>query len=44
MYVHRSEERLLEAAREDKVDGLEPASILKKAKKERKLQDWEKKA
>ena len=35
-YVHGSEERLL--------DGLEAASILKKAKKKKRLQDWEDKA
>ena len=43
-YVHGSEERLLQAARGDRVDGLETASVLKKAKKEKRLQDWEEKA
>ena len=33
VYVHGSEERQLQAAREDRVDGLEAASVLKKAKK-----------
>ena len=35
MYVHGSEERLLRDVRGDRVDGLEAASVLKKAKKER---------
>ena len=43
MYVHASEERLLQAARGDRVDGLDAASVLKKAKKEKRLQDWEEK-
>ena len=33
VYVHESEERLILAARRDKLDGLEAASVLKKAKK-----------
>ena len=44
VYVHGSEGRLLQAARGDRVDGLEAASVLKKAKKENRLQDWEEKA
>ena len=44
VYFHGSEERLLQAARGDREDGLEPASVLKKAKKEKRLQDWEEKA
>ena len=44
VYVHGSEERLIQATRGDRVDGLETASILKKAKKEKRLQDWEEKA
>ena len=44
VYVHGSEERLLQAARGDREDGLEPASVLKKAKKEKRLQDREEKA
>ena len=43
VYVHGSEERLLQVARGDRVDGLEAASVLKKAKKEKKLQDMEEK-
>ena len=39
VYVHVSEERLLQAVRGDREDGLEAASILKKAKKEKRLQD-----
>ena len=44
VYVHESEERMLEAARGGRVDGLEAASVLKKVEKEKRLQDWEKKA
>ena len=44
MYVYGSEKILLQAARGDRVDGLEAASILKKAKKEKRLKDWEEKA
>ena len=43
MYVLGSEERLIQAARGDRADGLEAASVLKKAKKEKSLQDWRKK-
>ena len=47
VYVHGSEERLIQAARGDKIDGLEAASALKRSKKEledqKKLEDWEKK-
>ena len=39
VYVPESEERLLQAARGDREDGLEAASVLKKAKKEKRLQD-----
>ena len=34
LYVHGSEERLIQAARGDKLDGLEVASVLKKPKRE----------
>ena len=34
LYVHGSEERLIHAARGDKIDGLEAASVLKRSKKE----------
>ena len=44
VYVHENEERLLQAARGDWEDGLEAASVLKKEKKEKRLQDWEEKA
>ena len=44
VYVHGSEERLIQAARRDKLDGLEAVSVLKKTKKEKRLQDWEDKA
>ena len=40
VYVHESEERLVQAARGGKVDGLETASVLKRSKKEKKLEDW----
>ena len=43
VYVHRSEARLIQAAREDKIDGLEAASVLKRSKKEKRLEDWEEK-
>ena len=44
VYVHGSEERLLQTARGDRVDDLEAASVLEKGKKEKRLQDWEQKA
>ena len=44
MDVHGSEVRLIQAARGDMVDGLETARVLKKAKKEKRLQNWEEKA
>ena len=43
MYVHGCEERLIHAARGDKIDGVEAASVLKRTKKEKRLEDWEKK-
>ena len=42
VYVHGSEERLIHTAIGDKVDGLEAASALKRSKKEKRLEDWEK--
>ena len=42
VYVHGSEEILIQAARGDKIDGLEAASALKRSKKEKRLEDWEK--
>ena len=36
-----SEERLIQAARGDKIDRLETASPLKRSKKEKSLEDWE---
>ena len=42
-YVHGSEERLIQAARGDKTDGLEAASVLKTLKKEKRLEDWKEK-
>ena len=38
VYVHGPEERLIQATRGDKIDGLEAASILK-----RRVEDWEEK-
>ena len=43
VYVNGSGERLIQAARGDKIDGLEPASVLKRSKKENRLEDWEEK-
>ena len=40
MYVHGSDERLTQAARGEKIDGLEDASVLKRSKKEKRLEDW----
>ena len=41
VYVHGCEERLIQAAIGDKIDGLESASVLKRSKKEKRLEDWE---
>ena len=41
--VHRSEERLIQDARADKIDGLEAASVLRRSKKEKILEGWEEK-
>ena len=38
VHVHGSEERLIQAARGDKIDGLEAASVLKRSKKEKRLE------
>ena len=43
MYVHGSEETLIQAARGDNIDGLEAVSVLKRPKNEKRLEDWEKK-
>ena len=43
VYVHGSEEILIQAARGDKIDGLEAANVLKRSKKEKRLEDWEEK-
>ena len=43
VYVHGSEEILIQAARGDKIDALEAASVLKRSKKEKRLEDWEQK-
>ena len=43
VHVRESEERLIQAARGDKIDGLEAASVLKRSKKQKRLEDWEEK-
>ena len=43
LHVHRSEEKLTQAARGDKIDGLEAASVLKRSKKEKRSEDWKEK-
>ena len=43
VYVHGSEERLIQAARGDKLDGLDVASVLQRSRKEKRLEDWEEK-
>ena len=43
VYVQGSEERIIQAARGDTLDGLEAASVLKKTNKEGRLEDWEEK-
>ena len=40
VYVHESEERLIQTARRDKTNGLEAASVLNISKKEKRLEDW----
>ena len=40
VHVHESEERLIQLAGGDKIDGLEAASVLKRSKKEKRLEDW----
>ena len=37
MYVHGSQERLIQDTRGGKIDGLEAAAILKRSKKEKRL-------
>ena len=43
VYFNGSEERLIQAARGDTIDGLEAASVLNRSKKEKRLEDWEEK-
>ena len=43
VYVDRSEQILIQTARGDKIDGLEAASVLKRSKKEKRLEDWKEK-
>ena len=44
LYVHGSEETLIQAAKGNKIYGLEAASGLKRSKKEKRLEDWGEKA
>ena len=44
MYLHGNEERLLQAANKNRVDGLEATSVSKKANKDERLKDWQDKA
>ena len=37
VYVHGSEERLIQTARGDKIDGLDDVSVLKRSKQEKSL-------
>ena len=37
VYVHGNKERLIQAARGDKIDGLEATTVLKRSKKEKRL-------
>ena len=39
LHVHGSEERLIQGARGDKMDGLEDGSVLIRSKKEIRLED-----
>ena len=39
VYVYGSEKRLIQAASGDKIDGLEAPSVLKRSKKEKRLED-----
>ena len=41
VYVHGSDERLIQTAIGDKIDGLEAASVLKRSKKEKRLEACE---
>ena len=43
VYVHASKEKLIRTARGDKIYGLEAASVLKRSKKKKRLEDWEEK-
>ena len=43
VYLCESEKGLIQAARGDKIDGLEGAKVLKRSKKEKRLEDWEEK-
>ena len=43
MYVHGIEERLIQVARGEKIDGLGAPSVLKRSKKVKRLEDMEEK-
>ena len=41
VYVYGSEEKLIQTARGEKIDGLDATSVLKRSKKEERFEDWE---
>ena len=43
VYVHGSEERLIQAARGDRINGSEAAIVLRRSREEKRLEDWEEK-
>ena len=43
MDVRGKEERLIQAPRGDKINGLEAAGVLKRSKKQKRLENWEEK-
>ena len=43
VYVHGSGNRFIQGGTGDKIDGLEAVSVLKRSKKEKRLEDWEEK-
>ena len=40
VYVHGSGKRLIQVTRGDKIDDLEAASVFKRSKKDKRLEDW----
>ena len=41
VHFHGNDKRLIQAAKGQKVDGLKAGSVLKRSKKEKRLEDWE---